>query len=225
MSYSSFSGRGEISRRHEIYSLEFAYETKVRTQIIDWKHGTQENNDNSHQIGYLQSMANIYTRDDVNQIQYSLVSEDDFYIKTYNKDLEYFLNKAVNILQNNSNIMQIRIPRFSNEFDRINHLKEKHGIDTRAIESKEDNEIFLHGDWSNNPFIARTRDLRNAILLIIKNEQVLGCHSEHSMGKAMKYFSLSDTPFVCFKPDLIRIGHRGCPVGLEDNLDQPLIST
>lgn len=200
-------------------SLESLYNINVISTEISWQHDNQ-----SHQIGYLSSMWNIYNRDDVNAIEYSLVSEDDFFIKTYSKDLEYYLNKAISILKDNSNIMQIRIPRFTNEFERINKLKEKHNIDAKAIKCPEDDEIFHQNDWSNNVFVSRTRDLRNALLLMLKNQQSFPMHSEHGLSMAMKSFSLSEVPFMCFEPLLIRCGHIGCPLGQEDNLDKPLIS-
>ena len=183
----------------------------------NWKH-----DDNSHQLGYLNDMFSVYMDDAVQEGQYSLVMEDDFIVKSYEKDLYYFLNKAVSILEKVSNCTQVRIPRFSNEFERINGLKAKHNINGMAIRNNNEPDIFYQNDWSNNMFVARTRELRNALLMIRKNSNVFPFHSEHGVGMAMKYFSVIETPFCCFEPTKIRCGHIGTLPNQEDNLDKEL---
>lgn len=212
------SGEKEIC--YEMENNVKLYDFEVIPDYGDWSHGNLD-----HQIGYLNDMNSVYYRGDVNSVQYSLVMEDDFLIKTYDKDLLYYLNKGVSILEEMSNIVQVRIPRFTNEFDRVNNLKAKHNINGIAKKINGDDEIFALNDWSNNVHISRTRDLRIALLLMRRNQDVFPPHSEHGVSLAMKYLSLTDTPFVCFNPKLVRCGHCGTLRGEEDNLDKELNAT
>ena len=57
------------------------------------------------------------------------------------------------------------------------------------------------GDWSNNPYVARTRDIR-AALTFVKNSN-LPKHSEHGLGRAMAALGWCDLPFAFFDPSII----------------------
>lgn len=177
-----------------------------------WAHGQD-----SHQVEFLNDIARV---NNFIETPYILFEEDDWIIKPYEKDLEYWISRAIKTLEENPGIMQVRIPRFTNEFDRINGLKQKHGINTRAV--KLNNELFVSGDYSNNPYIARTRDLRAALTIL--NLSQLPKHSEHGLGRALSLLGWSELPFAFFDPLKIRAGHCGTPIGQEDNLDQPLNS-
>lgn len=189
------------------------------TRNGDWKH-----NDQSHQTGYLHDLTRVFTQDSVNEVPYTMVTEDDFLIRAHKFDLEYWCFKAISILEKDPNITQVRIPRFQNEFDRINGLKAKHNLDVRA-EHTNDPQYFRCGDWSNNVYFARTRDLRNALLMMNSNPHLFGQHSEHSMSKAMKYFSLSEVPFAILEPSMISCYHRGTVAGQEDDVNQAILAT
>ena len=204
--------------------LHSLYHINVIKSYGDWRHGN-DGKDNSHQIGYLNDMFKIYNMPEINNNNYSLIIEDDWLIKVYKNDFEYYINKAIKLLTTEENIVQIRIARFSDEKNRILRLKEKHNIDGIALETK-DKEMILGNDWSNNCYIARTRDLRMALLLITKNQSAFPMHSEHGLGMAMAYQSWVKTPFMFFNPEFIRVGHIGVESPSDrDNLDQPLIST
>lgn len=184
--------------------------------------GTFAHQKESHQIGFINDIHKMLTLESGNLQEYTLVVEDDWTIRSYEISLSVRLFWAINMLKNYSNLMQVRIPRFTNEFERINKLEQKHGIKTRA--EYFENGGFIHGDWSNNPFICRTRDLRAAMILVMKNPQIFGQHSEHSISLAMKYLSYAELPFLSPLPTEARCFHQGSPFGEEDNLDQPLNS-
>jgi len=83
----------------------------------DWKHGNQ-----SHQSEYINDMKTVTKN--LNS-EYILFLEDDWEIKPFERDLEYWIYRATELLKNNASITQVRIPRYTNEFDRINRLKQK----------------------------------------------------------------------------------------------------
>lgn len=199
---------------------DFLLSHGINTNVThgDWNHNSQ-----SHQNGYLSDLFEIFRREDVNEAEYTLLTEDDFKIRCAKKDFSYWIEKSVALLMNNPNYVQVRIPRFNNEFERINKLKAKHGIDAQAIKSGEDS-YFEANDWSNNVYFCRTRDLRNSLILMLRNPNAFPQHSEHGLSRAMRYWTESGLPFAILNPEYIRCFHMGTKVGEEDKLDQPLNS-
>lgn len=179
----------------------------------NWRHGN-EGNDNSHQIEYIKDMDKI---NNLVKTNYFFHSEDDWLIKVDDKEFSYWLSNAQKILINDPHLMQIRIPRFDNEFERINLLKKKHGINARAAKMNED--CFIENDWSNNPYLARTRDMRAALVFVKLG--LVPQHSEHGVGQAMKMLGWTELPLICFNPKKIRCLHIGTKEGDEDKLDVP----
>lgn len=178
----------------------------------DWKHG-----DESHQTEYLKDIFYVVS---TTASPYILFMEDDWLIKSEN--LTDWLARAIQTLDERPEVVQVRIPRYSNEAQRIEGLRAKHGIDALVVPDP-DNDRFLHNDWSNNPYIARTRDLNAAIRFVMATN--LPRHTEHGLGRAMKMLSSSPAPFMCFEPEVARCGHIGTLAGEEDNLEQPLNAT
>lgn len=183
----------------------------------DWKHGNE-----SHQLEFLKDMMTVTK---IVKTPYILFLEDDWEIKPFEKDLEYWIHSATELLEEYTSLVQVRIPRYTNEVERINKLKQKHGINTSAIELVGETDVFISGDWSNNPHISRTRDFRGALTLLMNSN--LPRHSEHGLGTCMKIISWNviNLPFAFFNPEKIRAGHLGTPIGQEDNLDKPLIES
>lgn len=198
----------------EYYLREFGFNI-VKTNI-EWSHGNE-----SHQLAYLESIRNIiYSCQSPNNI--GLFLEDDFRFKLYNDRFDFgglyeIVEKS--LLYPNSDTMQVRIPRWSNEPERILKLKEKHGIDGKIHKF---GNLYQCNDWSNNPYFFRISDLKSAINLVFNTN--LPRHSEHGLGSAMKLMSGSRLPFIFFSPELIRCGHVGTLLGEEDNLNEPLIA-
>jgi hypothetical protein len=202
----------EISFGNEIAEeLKSLYGFNNHLEVQDWKHF-----DVSHQVGYLSDIFRMYNNPKVLESQYVLHLEDDWLIRAEDGDLLKWINKAINLLEKNPNILQVRFPRFNDEFKRINNLKERHGIDTYS--RHHDDDFFVHSDFSLNPSIFRTRDLRNATLLIIKNQNSFGPHVEHDFGRAVKYFSNPQESLSCFYPNKARSYHIGSLLNEEDKI-------
>jgi hypothetical protein len=183
-----------------------------------WDHGEQ-----SHQDGYLSDINFIYNQPSVLKVPYVLHLEDDWQFHCYEDDLVYWIDQAISVLEEYPNIAQVRFPRFSNEFERIKALRQKHGINSFVAELN--NEMFLHNDFSLNPSIFRSRDMMTAINLLNKNQQTWQRHVEHGLGAALKYlYDVNQLPFVCLNPNKVKVRHIGSPVGEEDSIE-PLIST
>jgi len=179
-----------------------------------WSHGTE-----SHQLEYVKDSFRI-----VNNVKtsYVLMLEDDWLLKVYEGEFIDYVRKALDLFEADSSLVQIRIPRYSNEVERINGLKQKHGLDRAAVGYNDT--FFYSNDFSANPAFYRTRDLRAA--LAVTSDTNLPKHIEHGLGVALKLISRrSQTPFACFYPEKIRIGHIGTRPGEEDDLDKPLIAT
>ena len=173
----------------------------------------------SHQTEYLKDMAVVY-----NSVKtpYVLHAEDDFQVSCYRGELAEHLATAIRLLESDTDLLQVRICRFSNEIARIRGLMAKHGIDGRVNEI--DSSHFRHNDLSLHPSLFRARDLRAAVLTTIRTN--LPKHVEMGLSQALKLISLSDTPFACLNPDNIRVGHIGVQTDAErDDLTKPLIAT
>lgn len=183
-----------------------------------WSHGDATN---SHQLGYLADMLKVYGDNGI-RTPYVLHVEDDFLVRCYSGTYIQQLQIALNLLEEQSDLMQVRICRFSDELDRINGLRAKHGIDGRA--EWFDKNHFRHNDLSLHPSIFRARDIRAAVLLTLKTN--LPKHVEMGMSHAFKLNSQSPLPFACLNPYYIRVGHIGCATEAEqDDLSQPLLAT
>ena len=193
---------------------------KVESTQGIWAHGQE-----SHQMGYILDAYKIIS---TVTAPYIFWCEDDWLIKSYDRSLEYWMSEAQKLLNINPSLVQIRIARFSDELNRINGLKAKHNIDGIAKYFKnEDDPFFFHNDWSCNPFIARTRDLRATLVFFLKTFRPLNMpvHVEHGFGRMVGALADAPLPYACFNPKYIRCGHLGTKTPEEaDNLELPLMA-
>lgn len=203
---------GEEDIFHEIESYLLNKGFEVIGTVGTWQHSNS-----SHQVEYLKDMMRVVGRINTN---YMFFAEDDFLIKVDDKEFPYWLNSAQKLLIENPDFLQVRIPRFGNEFERINLLKKKHNIDTKAFWLNEN--YFQHSDFSNNPHLCRTRDFRAALTLISRG--AFEAHSEHGLGKALKLFGC-ELPLLCFNPAKIHCAHFGTKEGEEDDLNNIAMET
>ena len=195
--------------------IQWLFDRKFTTSA---KQGSFSHGHESHQVQYLQDMERLNS---FATTEYVLHMEDDWLIGGFKGTfLNLYIDMAIKLLRDRPDIMQVRIPRFSDEPARINGLLAKHGINTRA--ERMDGHFWRSGDWSNNPYVARTRDIR-AALTFVKNSN-LPKHSEHGLGRAMAMLGWSELPFAFFDPSIIRCGHIGTPIGEEDDLSKPLLA-
>jgi len=181
-----------------------SYGFQVEKTTADWRHADQ-----SHQSEYLKDIKRIFNLKEVQACEYALFQEDDITIHPRKHDLRYYLYKSTSILKNNTDVISVRIPRASNERERINKLKQKHGIFSKTADSDEKELYFFASDFSNNPHLIRPRDMRNALILMERHPQSFMQHSEMGLGPAIKYFSYSDMPIAIFNPDQIVGRHIG----------------
>lgn len=182
---------------------------------VSVEEGAFSHHQDSHQIGYLNDMARLTL---LAKTPYVLHLEDDWVLGCEKGSVWEKIEMAIDILEEHQQAIQVRIPRYSNEPDRINNLPVKHGIQTRAMRLNES--FWTTSDWSNNPFIARTRDLRAA--LIIVNMSDIPKHAEHGLKEAMVILSCFEFPMVIFDPSVIRCAHIGTKKGDEDDIKKPL---
>lgn len=189
----------------------------VMNTIGRWSH---QDPHGSHQKEYLRDMARVYSSPEI-KTPYVLACEDDWHVVT-NQRFDDLLSRAVDLLEQNPDIMQVRFPRFANEFERINRLKEKHGLDRSA--ERLDKTFYVSDDLSMNPSIYRTRDIR-AVVLATQSLNVPK-HVEHGVREVFaRVLTTHPLPFAFFDPELVHICHLGTPIGQSDSLTEPLIAT
>jgi hypothetical protein len=180
----------------------------------DWVHGNS-----THQLGYLADLWTVINRV---KTPYMFICEDDWYPVVKEGNMTDHLARAIGWLEQDPTLMQVRIPRWWNEMVRIQGLKVKHGLDRWA--EPVDQYHFRHDDYSANPSLYRTRDLRAALVLVHRTN--LPKHVEHGVGEALRVLSgFSHNQFACFEPSQVYIRHLGTLPGEEDSVDQPLIAT
>lgn len=199
---------GQEVKRDEMASWLEHRGFNITTPCKEWRH-----HDDSHQLGYLEDIATV-----TNEITspYYLHLEDDMWLRCQGA-IEQHIADAIQMLEDHPDLVQVRFARWDNEYERLKGLKAKHGIEAFAVEK--DGSI-AHRDWSNNPFIARTRDVRAAVRFLFHTN--LPKHSEHGLGTLMKLLGHPEQPFYTPSPFEIRCRHMGTLPGEEDPLDKPL---
>lgn len=176
----------------------------------EWSHGTD-----SHSLGYIQDYIKVCT---LVKTPYVLNAEDDWLLAT--DDFEKQIAQSLHYFDD-PDLMQVRIPRYTDELNRINGLKMKHNLDRSAVAV--DSNHFRHDDFSANPAFYRTRDVRAAAILTLKTN--LPKHIEHGVGEALRLLSNARHPFACLNPENARIGHIGVRTPAEeDDLSKPLLA-
>ncbi len=186
----------------------------IRT-LGGWQHGTS-----THSREYLKDCFTVYNDIDV-RTPYAFHCEDDWHPVVSKGQYGDWVEKALRMLSRDSDLNQVRIARWHNEYERINRLKAKHGLPWRAVQTDDDH-YFRHSDWSMNPFFARSREIRVAALINLKNPNA---HVEHGIGDVMRAISNDPLPFACFNPAEIHICHTGTLEGECDSTTEPLIAT
>lgn len=187
-------------------------ETDRLNAMVEWltsrgfrviaSHGIWSHFAESHQRGYMADVQRVLR---AVTTPYVLHAEDDFVYVPYDRDLEYWLHHGVSLLDVDPTLMQVRIARFTNEFDRINGLRAKHGLDARA--EARDDKWFAASDLSMNPSLFRARDLLAALVML--SHSSLPQHIEHGTSVALKLLSEAPLPFAVLNPDRIRVAHIG----------------
>lgn len=168
----------------------------------EWKHFTE-----SHQKEYLKDIIKVFSTPKASRAKYTLWLEDDWLFNVKQQALYDWFILAMNILEANPEILTTRFCHHYNEFERINNLIHKHGIDAQAI--KVDDLFFLNNDlYSFNPHISRTRDLFITSLLAERHLAEL-THSEMGFSQIIKQLSRKKYSLAAFNTDLIQVEHIG----------------
>lgn len=199
----------EAKQINDVLRNKYHFEVVMSDGV--WKHGDQ-----SHQTGYIDDCIKLYS---LVKTPYVFHCEDDWKVKCYHRELIDYVHLAISYLENNPDLLQVRIARVSNEAARIDNLRFKHGLNRLSHACDADH--FYHNDLSMNPSFFRTRDLRNALMLVLKTN--LPKHIEHGLRESLCLMSrYPERVFSCFDTDMIRVGHIGTKIGEEDNLDKRL---
>lgn len=154
--------------------------------------------------------------------KYVLHLEGDWLFDPAQATLLEWMHKGLKILDENPHLIQVRFPRFNNEFERINNLSKKHGIPGQAEWVNED--YFISNDFSLNPSIFRPRDLFHSLVLMQANPQAFELHVEHGFSKALKYLCGFSLPLAVLNPSKINVRHIGSKLLEEDKIGVPLNS-
>lgn len=188
----------------------------VRQAVGVWNHGE----DGSHQREYLSDLYHMYNDPAVLRHQYVLHAEDDWAFTSFNGDLLKHFATATRILDNEPETMQVRFARFANEAERIRGLYAKHGIN--GLVENETNEGFRTNDFSFNPSVMRSRDLKIATHLFNAGIFRLPIHVEHGQGMMIRHLSRTQTCLAVLNPVNVKVSHLGTRRGEEDSITEPL---
>ena len=105
---------------------------KIYERYGSWSHFSE-----THQNEYGQDIIDNYVNRDIRS-EYVLHLEDDFLFCSKEGELSDWFGKCIDLLDNNAHLLQVRIARFANEMDRINGLKQKHGINSSCLFHEKD---------------------------------------------------------------------------------------
>jgi len=187
--------------------------TVVRSDGI-WSHFQS-----SHQQEYARDLIKVYGREDVATSDYILHLESDWLTDLRGDgDLIDYLSRGMSYLRHVPNVLAVRFPRFTNEVERLNGLRAKHGLDVRTQPESDPWQLFIrHSDrLSMNPFIARARDMYAATRLLKQNFAQFGHHVEHGFTHCLDWMADGALPYAIFDPAEVGVLHIGTKAGEED---------
>lgn len=170
----------------------------------EWKHF-----DSSHQEEYLKDIVKVFCHGPISMLsgEYTLWLEDDWVFRP-TKPLEEHFDDAMNLLKSDTEILTARFCYHENEFDRINDLLRKHGLDRQAIPFND--KFFLNNDlFSFNPNISRTSDLVISAKMVERNFDLVKFHCEMGFSRCILHLSNARYPFAAALPEQIRVEHIG----------------
>lgn len=208
------SGHEAIESDMVKYFTDNAFDVLINKQ--EWKRET------SGQVGYLNDIYNVYNSEHIKNQQYILHLEDDWLFHVREKNLFHHVLSAISILHANSNILQVRFPRFSDEKERIIEFEKEKNFG--KIVKDFDSGKLLTNDFSINPAVYRVRDMINALGFLYRTQDQLEVHVEHGIGVALQYMTSNPTPFVVLDAQKVRVLHTGTRIGEEDQLDRETLA-
>ena len=146
--------------------------------IKDW-----QNDHQSHGLGLIEDIQKVYNNYQVNTNPYIFHLENDWIFNT--SDLDNLINKSINILNRDNQVIYHRYTR-QDQSDIIDRLEAqyKYHINCHTTDK----------EFSFNPFIARTRDMKYISNFVLKNHERIHPHCEMAYELAAKYL-LGDATF------------------------------
>lgn len=166
--------------------------------------GNWADNDVSKHKEYLSDVIKLLHDNELNTLPFTFWVEGDVILRIREGKLVDYLQKSAQILVNNKNILRIGISDRLDEFERINGVKEKHGLDRQAIRVEGEDNFYLHNDLFNfRVSICRQRDLFQASRILLHNFEKLSYHCEMGFSDSIKMLSDERYCFVDFEPTKI----------------------
>lgn len=162
---------------------------------------------------YILDYIKVYHNDKLNQFPFVFEMEDDVTLEVKEGKLEDYLVKSVEKLIENKGLLACRFTDRIDEFDRINRLNAKYGLNNKkAIKIEGENNYFLDSDHcSFRNYIARTRDFYQMSRILLHNFDKLHPSAETSVTQALMALSDFETPFLCWETSLISHKHMFIP--------------
>lgn len=164
--------------------------------IGTWQHFHQ-----SHFVEYAKDLSKVYHDNYFNLgDNYTLHLEDDWMFTPFEKNLQYFLEKAENILEERKDFLSVRFPH---------HADDNNHYDSKVSEEVCSRVLNLNDlIYSMNPHVLRTRDM-SMFAFLVRNNLALCSNIEVLMGNISKNVFKSKYPFAAFFPADIRCRHLG----------------
>lgn len=184
------------------------YGFKVLVTEENWKHWSP-----SHSLGQLKDLITV------NQFihqPFVYLQEDDFLIHCYQENFYHWLAQGIDELEENKNLMQLRIPRHKSD---VGHYQTLEPRDSSHV-----GKMFVQGDlFSFNPNLCNSAYFNAACNLIQKNwvqlEHLINSgrlNSELAFTEYMAGISILPQCFGSYSADNIRALHIGTKEGEED---------
>lgn len=168
----------------------------VLSTQADWSH-----NDISHAVEYYKDQLKVYSFPKFHLTPFSIAFEDDWIVKGEN-----IINQGITFLEDNLEILCVRINRDIQKFSNFEYLNTYHkNIKLQSLSATKWGPTFTF-----QPTIVRTKEWYHALRIINQNQDLLRqTHCELISGHFMKLFSDLKTPFAFFDSGIISVEHIG----------------
>ncbi len=198
-------GDEDLANQMEKDFVEYGF--RVLKTVGEWKHFH-----GSHSIEQLKDIFTVYLEVKTDFIFHL---EDDWLIRPLNDNFQAYLEQAMNLIQNNPNILQVRIPRHPNEFE---HYKTIEKVDDNFNRQKEVYSLNPHVVFKKTLeiFLASIYHQQKQIIPLLDAQQL---NAELLFAEIGKQLSKEDKPYWSFSEKNIRALHIGSKLGEEDKLD------
>jgi len=160
---------------------------------------------------YYNDVFTMVSQDEIRRTKYFFWLEDDWVLRLKEIDLIAALNRGINFLDKNPNMICVR---FLSESELVKDHPEGFFQDYERV----DGDIFRQGlKWTKwgpthpfGPSILRTEQVYGSWRLVIENPRLLDHeHCELVSGRALRLFTTDEKPFCFFDPEKVYAHHIG----------------